>query len=274
MMPFVRVALAQVGSTDNKEFNLHQAVEYLKRSTDEGAKLTVFPEVFMSHFQEGTPMTTIRNDSESLDGPFVTHMRELAQKYRQWIVFGMRETPKEKEDIRVYNTTLIVNLQGDVVGVYRKTHLYDAFGAQESSRICPGDSLFEPIDTPFGKLGLFVCYELRFPEVARIQAIRGADLIVVPSGWVRGPLKELHWKALVTARALENTVHVLACDQVSDYYCGLSMVVDPMGVTLVSGNETEQLILCDLDLGRVSATRKKLPSYMQRRPDLYEDIVN
>nr|WP_284286350.1 nitrilase-related carbon-nitrogen hydrolase [Alicyclobacillus fastidiosus] len=116
---------------------------------------------------------------------------------------------------------------------------------------------------------MFVCYELRFPEIARYQAIQGADIIIVPSGWVRGPLKEHHWKTLVTARALENTLFVAACDQVSDHYCGNSLVVDPMGVHMATGSEVETLIPCEIDLSRVADVRRKLPSSIHRRPELY-----
>lgn len=264
-----RIALAQVGSTDDKSLNLSRAAEFMKLASARGASLTVFPEVFMSHFPEGTAKSTVRGNSEPLDGSFVSGMTALAREHNQWIVFGMNETPPDEDDERVFNTTVIANANGEVVGVYRKTHLYDAFGAKESARIRPGDSLFEPIDTPFGKLGLFVCYELRFPEIARYQATHGADVIVVPSGWVRGPMKEYHWKTLITARAIENTVFMAACDQVSDYYCGRSLVVDPMGVPLASGTEEKCLVVCEVDLDRIASVRKKLPSSIHRREELF-----
>jgi deaminated glutathione amidase len=269
----VRIVLAQLGSTDNKEVNLRKAQSAVQRSVDSyGSDLVVFPEVFMSHFPPDTPHHIVRNDSERLDGPFVTSMCNLARSNHTWLVFGMREATEGEDDDRVYNTTVMVDSNGTVVGSYRKTHLYDAFGVKESEHIKPGNSLFQPVDTPFGKIGMFVCYELRFPEIARYQAVQGADLIVVPSGWVRGPLKEHHWKTLVTTRALENTVFVAACDQVSDFYCGNSLVVDPMGVTMVTGSETDCLIPCEIDLTRIADVRKKLPSSNHRRPELYQSI--
>lgn len=267
------MALAQLGSSDDKNDNLQRAGEFMRRAAEMGASLTVFPEVFMSHFPEGTELCTIRHNAESIDGAFVDGMRGLAHEHHQWVVFGMNEAPPDAEEPRVFNSTLIANADGDLVGVYRKTHLYDAFGAKESDRIRPGDSLFEPIDTPFGKLGLFVCYELRFPEIARYQALRGADVIVVPSGWVRGPMKEYHWKTLVTARAIENTVFILACDQVSDHYCGQSLVVDPMGVPLASAGEEECLVVCDIDLDRIRSVRGKLPSSKHRREELFSSAL-
>ncbi|AZU62591.1 carbon-nitrogen hydrolase family protein [Neobacillus mesonae] len=267
-----QIVMAQLGSTDSKHVNLQKAEKAIKDSTNiYGADMVVFPEAFMSYFEVGTPSEVKLNDAEPIEGPFVAAMSELAGKYGVWLVFGMRESTEMMDDKRIYNTTVIINSVGLIESVYRKTHLYDAFGAKESQNIKPGNSLFEPIDTPFGKIGLFVCYELRFPEIARYQALKGADIIIVPSGWVKGPLKENHWRTLVTTRALENTVYIVACDQVNEYYMGQSMIVDPMGVVLAQGTETECLIPCRIDLERVQEVRKKLPSHQHRQPNLYKD---
>ena len=269
-----RVVMAQLGSTADKKENLSKARTAVAETVaGQRPDMMVFPEVFMNHFPAGTPRSIVRKEAESVDGPFVAEMCDLARQNGLWMVFGMRESTEDPEDDRVYNTTVMVDGAGAIASVYRKTHLYDAFGAKESEHIKPGDELFQPIGTPFGKIGVFVCYELRFPEIARHQTALGADILIVPSGWVRGSMKEYHWQTLVTARALENTVFMVACDQVSDYYCGRSLVVDPMGVPLVSGPETEALITCDIHLERISEVRSKLPSYQHRRPELYADGV-
>lgn len=267
-MANVRIGLAQVGSTADKAENLEKARQYIREAARLGVELIVFPEVFMSHFPPDTEPEVLAADREPVTGPFAEAMNQLLREFGLWGVYGMRELAPG-EAVRAFNTTLMVDTSGNLVARYRKTHLYDAFGAQESRRIVPGDHLFEPVDTPFGRIGLFVCYELRFPEVAREQVAQGADLLVVPSGWVRGPLKEFHWQTLVTARALENTVFVAAADQVSDYYCGQSLVVDPMGVALVTGTEAEQLLVTDIVSERLTTVRAKLPSYRHRRPELY-----
>ncbi|SER78071.1 carbon-nitrogen hydrolase family protein [Psychrobacillus sp. OK032] len=267
-----QIVMAQLGSSENKQENLEKAEKALRDSTNlYGADMVVFPEAFMSYFEVGTPTEVKINDAEPIEGPFVSAMSELASKYGVWVVFGMRESTEDVDDKRVYNSTVVINSSGLIESVYRKTHLYDAFGGKESDTIKPGDALFEPIDTPFGKIGLFVCYELRFPEIARHQALNGADILIVPSGWVKGPLKEHHWENLVTTRAIENTVYVVACDHVNDYYMGQSMVVDPMGVVIAKGNENECLIPCRIDLKRVQEVRKKLPSYIHRQPSLYKN---
>ncbi|MBN2984423.1 carbon-nitrogen hydrolase family protein [Cohnella algarum] len=265
----LRIVMAQLGSVSDKRANYEKAAAAVERSaTRYQAQMVVFPEIFMSYFPVGTPIETIVEDAETLEGPFTAQLRELASRFRTWLVFGMKEKLPNRSD-RVYNTVVVVSDDGEVAGVYRKTHLYDAFGFRESDSIEPGPVLFDPIDTPFGKLGVFVCYELRFPEIARYQALRGADIIVVPSGWVRGPMKEFHWTNLVTTRALENTLYVVACNQASDFYTGQSLIVDPMGVQLVTGPESEALIPCEIDLGRIASVRKTLPSHRHRRTELY-----
>lgn len=265
-----QVVMAQLGSTDDKQVNLRKAEKALEDATRVyGADLVVFPEAYMSYFIVGTPREVKLNDAETIQGPFVSGMCDLARKYGVWVIFGMRERTEDAQDDRVYNSVVLVDSSGAIVNTYRKTHLYDAFGAKESQSIKPGDSLFDPIETPFGTIGLLVCYELRFPEISRYQALHGADIIVVPSGWVKGPVKERHWESLVTVRALENTAYVVACNQVNDHYIGQSLIVDPMGVVLARGAETEALIPCRIDLGRVKEVRAKLPSHLHRQPELY-----
>ena len=153
--------------------------------------------------------------------------------------------------------------------VQRKTHLYDAFGYKESNEYKAGDKFFEPVDTPFGKLGLFVCYEVRFPEVARYQKAKGAEIVIMPTAWFKGDLKSHQFRTLITSRALENTFFVLACDQCGGTAMGESVAVDPMGVAFAAGNEREELIPVYVDTDRIKEVESKLPSFKDRRPALY-----
>jgi predicted amidohydrolase len=206
--------------------------------------------------------------AQPLDGHFVNSLASAAAEAGVWIVFGMLETLAAGGD-RPHNTTVVIDATGRIVGSYRKTHLYDAFGMRESALFTPGDELFRPLATPFGCMGLFVCYELRFPEVARRQAEDGADLLVVPSAWVAGPMKEYHWRQLVITRAIENTVYVIAIDQVGNNFVGRSLIVDPMGVVLAEGSEVESMLYTEIDVQRVIEVRGKLPSLGNRRTELY-----
>lgn len=262
--------LAQLDAAGDPAINLKKAQDAVHEAVRlYQPDLMVFPEVYMSHFPVGTPREILLSAGQPLDGPFVTGMRDLARETGVWLVFGMNESVDDPADDRNYNTTVMVDAAGDIRGVYRKTHLYDAFGFQESNNIKPGDALFTPVETPFGKIGMFVCYEVRFPEIARAQAMQGADIILMPTAWMRGDLKSQHFRTLISARAIENTVFMLACDQVGRDCIGESVAVDPMGVTLSCGGETETLVPCRIDLDRIEAVRRKLPSCKDRRPALY-----
>lgn len=262
--------LAQMSSDGQPEVNLEKA----KKAVAQAAELyhpdvMVFPELFMSFFPVGTDHEITLGTAQTLDGPFVTGMRELARQYHTWLIFGMNEAVEDPADNRNYNATVVVNSEGELVSSYRKTHLYDAFGYKESDTNKPGDRFFEPIETPFGKIGLFVCYEVRFPEVARYQRSKGADIIIMPTAWAAGKLKSLHFRTLITARAIENTVYMLACDQCCPDCIGESVAVDPMGVPVASAGEAETLMAVHIDLDRVDEVRAKLPAYKDRRPELY-----
>ena len=157
--------------------NLQKAGEKVREAVDRyHPDLMLFPEMFMSLFPKGTDRATRLGSAQTLDGAFVSGMRKLAKDNHLWIVFGMNEKVEDPDDDRNYNCTVMVNADGEIVATYRKTHMYDAFGMKESADNKPGDRLFEPVDTPFGKIGLFVCYEVRFPEIARYQRERGTNI--------------------------------------------------------------------------------------------------
>jgi deaminated glutathione amidase len=261
------VAAAQLTASPDPEANLARARQAVAEAASRGARLIVFPELFMAwvhNFKEPGAFKTV---AQPPDGPFVKGLAETARTCGLWIICGTIEKISNSDD-RAHNTTVILNDRGELVAHHRKTHLFDAFGYQESRTIAPGDRLFEPIPTPIGRTGLFVCYELRFPEVARQQAIRGAEVFIVPSAWFAGPLKELHWRYLAVARAIENSAYVVAADQVGGPFLGRSLIVDPMGVVLAEGSETEGLLYADVDLERVATVRAKVPALNQRRTDL------
>ena len=263
-----RFAMIQMESVADPSVNLEKAEHFVREAAELCTPdLIVFPETFMS--ETGGAISERNAWAQPLDGPFVSGMQKLAKDHGVWIVFGMKETVEDPADGRVYNAVVMLDDKGSVVRTYHKTHLYDAFGYKESDEIKAGDAFFEPVDTPFGKIGLFVCYEVRFPEVARYQRAKGAEIILLPTAWVKGDMKSLHFETLVKARAIENTVFILACDQYSRIRMGESIAVDPMGVTLAGGGEGEKVIPVFIDTDRIAEVRKKLPSYEDRRPELY-----
>jgi predicted amidohydrolase len=164
----------------------------------------------------------------------------------------------------------MISTTGKVSSVYRKLHLYNVLGFKESAKLLPGKNIVKPARTNAGSVGLLICYDLRFPEMSRILTVNGADVLVAPSAWVAGEMKEEHWQTMVKARAIENGSYVIAPDQLGNIYCGRSMAVDPFGVVLVDMGQREGVEVVDIDKLRVQQVRKSLPLLKNRRTDVYK----
>ena len=223
--------------------------------------LIVFPEVFARDF--GTSGSDVAPYAEPLDGPFVSRLAELAREHEVTLVSGMFEVGDDPQ--RPYNTLAVVGPDG-LRAAYRKIHLYDSFGYRESDRLTPG--ALEPVvvDVQGWQVGLMTCYDLRFPELARMLVDRGAELLLLPAAWVAGDLKVDHWRTLLRARAIENTVYVAAAAQPAPRYSGHSMVVGPDGEVLaeVEGADRDG-VLATLVRPHLEAVRETNPSLANRR---------
>lgn len=266
----MKIALGQFATDVDKAVNLATAEAAIREAAQAGATLLVLPETFMAFIAPDSP-TRYADIAEPVDGPFARALGQAAGRAGIELIVGIYE--RHPEDARrAWNTTLVFDRRGQLRHSYRKTHLYDAFAYQESKNIIPGDGPLSVVELESGRIGLMVCYELRFPEVARELALQGADLIVVPTAWVHGPLKEGHFQALVRARALENTLPVAACDQTGNIYSGCSLVCDAMGVTLASTGIEQGIIYCDIDHNRTRTARDALPCLANRRSELYPHL--
>ena len=226
--PAVAVAIAQFAPSVDSEANARQIDRMAGVAAERGAKLVVFPEYssfFVDPFDEA-----LARHAQSLDGPFVTALHQTAERTGAVIVAGLIETASNPAKVR--NAVVAVGPSG-VLAVYRKLHLYDAFGHRESDWVEAGE-IAPPQTFEVGGLrwGLMTCYDLRFPEVARTLADAGVHGILVPAAWVRGPLKEFQWQTLLAARAIENTVFVAAADHPPPLGVGASLVLDPQGVAI------------------------------------------
>jgi deaminated glutathione amidase len=259
----MRVALGQMASGPEKAANLEVIAVRIGEAARAGAGLVVFPECSMVHFAD--PSRPLTGEAEPLDGPFGSRLSELAARHRIAVACGVYE-PADGE--RVFNTVAVFGPDGGLLGAYRKIHLYDAFAIQESKTVRPGDGRTLTFDLDGVRFGVMTCYDLRFPELARMLVDEGAQAIVLPADWVRGLLKESHWEVLVRARAIENTVYVLACGLIGPRSCGSSMVVDPMGVAVARAGEVEQLLLGEVSGERVEGVRRVNPSLVNRRIDI------
>lgn len=253
----VKIILAQLRALQSSVENLKKITETVKKAAADGAQMVVFPEYMMSYPEEKGG----KSEQQPLFGAFATALCALAQTHGVWLVCGMTERSGKPYGLP-YNTILIISGAGNVAAVHRKTHLYDAFHWQESRDYCAGSTPFSPVQTPWGRMGLACCYELRFPEVLTRQA---CDFFVVPAGWTRGEHKALHWRTLLAARAIENGVPVLGCTQTSPkVFTGGSAAFAPTGECLGALGEAEGTLELLLDLSRNDPTTRR-----NRRPELY-----
>lgn len=256
----VPVAVCQFAPTASRADNRERIAELTADAAARGAKLVVFPE-YASYFVD--PMDeSLSTNAEELDGEFVATLTALAAEYAVVIVAGLAE---RAEGHRVRNTVVAVRGDG-ILAVYRKQHLYDAFGQTESDWIEPG-AVGEAATFELGGLrfGLMTCYDLRFPEVARTLVDADADVLVVPAEWVRGPLKEHHWTTLLAARAIENTVYVVAADHPTPIGVGHSQIVDPEGVVLAGVGTAPGIAVAVVERSSLARVRKTNPSLRVRR---------
>lgn len=258
----VAIAVAQFAPGEDTTANLESIRTLAAEAVARGARLVVFPE-YSSYFADPVDARFL-DHAEALDGAFTATLSAIADDLGVTIVAGLAE--RSDHAGHFFNTVVAVGPGTGILASYRKQHLYDAFGARESDVVRPG-----PLDAPqlFDVdglvIGLQTCYDLRFPEVTRAIVDAGAEVILVPSEWVRGPLKEQHWRTLIAARAIENTVFVAAADHVGPIGVGSSIVVDPMGVTLADAGEQPAVAVAWLSRERLARVRAINPALSLRR---------
>ncbi len=253
----MRVTLVQLASSTNSAANRQLVRDRLQAVGD--SDLVVLPEAAMHDF--GSASHDLAAVAEPLDGPFVQLLSEHARSRNQTVIAGMFE---QSSDLP-FNTLVVIGPTGELVTSYRKIHLYDSFGYRESQRLAPGP--IEPVVVKVADLqiGLMTCYDLRFPELARALVDRGAEALVVPAAWVAGENKVHHWRTLLQARAIENTVWTIGVGQSGDRYCGHSLVCDPQGTIVDEAAESEELLSAVVRPAAVKESREVNPSLANRR---------
>jgi deaminated glutathione amidase len=263
----MRIAVCQINSRADRAENLVAARELLDRAAAGGADLAVLPE-YVDYLgpRAGEPKP------EPVDGEFATTFARAAGELGLWVVAGsFHETGPDDE--HTYNTSLIFDRTGRLAATYRKIHLFDIdipdrVSYQESRTVAPGAELVT-VDVEGVRLGLSICYDLRFPELYRRLAIDGAEVLVVPAAFTAHTGRD-HWEVLLRARAIENQCYVVAAGQIGDHEpgqrCyGRSMVVDPWGTVIAQLPDTVGITLADLDLDRIHSIRRDVPSLANRR---------
>jgi deaminated glutathione amidase len=266
----LRVAAVQLNSTAQKERNLEVAEILVRGAAAEGAELIALPE----KWNLLGPGEELVAGAEPLDGPSLTTVRGWARELGVHLLAGSIAERRDGE--KASNTSVLIGRDGVDIAVYRKIHMFDV----DVGGVAYRESEFEDagaeiVTAQVGDLtaGLTVCYDLRFPELYRILAVRGAQLITVPSAFTLLTGRD-HWEVLVRARAIENQVFIIAPNQVGEtppHYSsyGRSTIVDPWGVVLAMAPDEEYFIVADLDLAAQERIRQTLPSLANRRPDAY-----
>ena len=268
----MRAAAVQLNSTDDKQRNLASADRLTRQAADEGAELVVLPEKFNVL---GTHDDYVAG-AETLDGPTIGWARDTARELGIDLVAGSIVERREGRE-KLSNTSVHLGPDGELKAVYRKIHMFDVVvGGQEyreSESEEPGDELVVSETAEGLSLGLTVCYDLRFPELFRILAIRGARVITLPAAFTK-VTGRAHWEVLLRARAIENQSFMVAADQVGSHppdkeSFGGSMIVDPWGEVLARAPDEEGIASAELDLARQDEVREQLPSLANRVPGAY-----
>ncbi|MFE4109240.1 deaminated glutathione amidase [Kosakonia sp. YIM B13611] len=253
------VAAGQFAVTPDWRTNAQTCVALMAQAAGRQASLLVLPEALLAR-DDADPHLSVKS-AQRLDGGFLNLLRTESQRNMLTTVLTVHVPSTEGRAVN----TLVVLRGGEVIAQYAKLHLYDAFNMQESLRVDAGHNIPPLIEVEGMKVGLMTCYDLRFPELALSLALQGAELLVLPAAWVRGPLKEQHWATLLSARALDTTCYIVAAGECGNKNIGQSRVVDPQGATVAAAAEVPQLIFAEVTPERVAQTRDKLPVLRNRR---------
>jgi deaminated glutathione amidase len=275
------VAVVQMTATPDKEATFAQLMGLVERAKFRGAQMVFVPECadYVSDSREQAVAL-----AETIDGPTVNRYRDLAKRLSLWLsIGGFHERPNSTSEVkRIYNTHLIIDSEGIIQGTYRKVHMFDvdvpgAVPISESSFAVPGSRIGPPVDSPCGKVGMAICYDMRFPELAVSLAQQGAHILTYPSAFMI-PTGMAHWDVLLRNRAIENQCYVIAAAQVGRHHAkrssyGNAMVVDPWGTVLARCHDTIDICLAEVDLELLAKRRRDMPVFKQKRHDLYGMIL-
>lgn len=256
------VAAGQFSVSADWQANAQECISLMRTAAERGVSLLVLPEALLAR-DIADPDLSVKS-AQMLDGGF---MQELKAQSRQDTLTTILTLHVPSTAGRAVNT-LVALRGGEVIAQYQKLHLYDAFNVQESKLVDAGAVVPPLLEVGEMRVGLMTCYDLRFPELALSLALQGANLLVLPAAWVRGPLKEHHWSTLLAARALDTTCYIIASGECGSRNIGQSRIIDPLGVTLAGAGATPQLIMAEVFEQQVKEVRAQLPVLTNRRFEL------
>lgn len=270
----MKLSLLQMKTMATPEENIGKIKDMLKKAKAEGADMAVLPEMCCCPYEN----SAFVRYAMAANSPFLTELAATAKELGIYLVAG---SVPELEDKKIYNTSFVYNPKGECIARHRKVHLFDinVEGGQyfmESDTFTPGKEV-TAFDTPWGKFGLIICYDIRFPELSRLLALEGVQAIIVPAAFnmTTGPA---HWEISFRMRALDNQVFMAGCaparDINSSYHAwGHSIVTDPWGSVVEQLDEKEGILTVELDFEKVEKVREQLPLLKHRRTDLYDVVT-
>jgi predicted amidohydrolase len=267
-MARLKVALVQLDAGSDPEANIRAAVRLADRAAADGARFVALPE----YLQYRGSDDGYRASARPIPGPFSDAFAEVARARKAWILAG--SVAESGPDNRPYNTSVLIDPTGAIAARYRKIHLFDVDIAdgpadRESERVTAGDRAVVA-DLDGTRIGLSICYDLRFPELYRALAIAGAEILAVPASFLERTGRD-HWEPLLRARAIENGAYVIAPAQVGSpagvAAHGRSMVIDPWGTVIAQASDEVGIVHAELDLERVASIRRQIPVLANRRPE-------
>ncbi len=267
-----RLAICQMKVTENKSGNIQKAFEMIRTAAKNHIDMVLLPEMFICPYDNSKFEAFAEDSAES---PLLKELSQLSKGHNIFIAAG---TIPEKARGKIYNTSFIFDREGNVAAKYSKAHLFDidipgSITFKESDVLTPGKGI-AIFDMGLCKVGVAICYDVRFPEFFKLMALRDVKLIVVPASFnmVTGPV---HWELLMRCRAVDNQVYIAAASTARD--TGLSyvsyansMVADPWGTVTARAGEGEEIIYADIDLQAVGRIRDELPLLKNRRTDIYD----
>jgi predicted amidohydrolase len=278
-MKNLKLALCQMKVVDNKNQNIEKALEMISNGKNQGAEFIILPEMFNCPYENDK---FIEYSETKENSPTLHSISKIAKKENVYVLAGsIPEKVIDEDEEKIYNSSFLFNRNGKIIAHYRKMHLFDIdikdkIYFKESDVLEKGNHI-SVVDTEFGKIGIGICYDIRFPELSRIMALSGAKILFYPGAFnlTTGPV---HWELLFKSRALDNQVFCIgvapALNEKSTYHSyGHSLVVDPWGSTIAKCKEDEQLLIVEIDLNEVNKIREELPLLENRRTDFYGIVL-
>jgi len=257
------ISLAQIDiALGDPATNLAKVADWVAEAARRGSDLVILPELWST----GYDLTRAPELASTMNEGLVRQVGDLAAQHQIWVlgstlVFTGAAAPA--------NRAILSDSTGETIAAYDKIHLFGLM--EEDQYLTPGASL-TLTETPWGKAGLAICYDLRFPEIFRSYALAGASMILLPTEWPYP--REAHWRTLLRARAIENQFYVIGCNRVGqdakNTFCGRSAVIDPWGETVVEAGDVEALLTATIELETVAEIRERIPIFKDRRPELYQ----